>query len=290
MSDKPKFDPSQPFEPMDKPKFDPSQPFEESKQPEMGWGEYIGRGATGTLPILGGAAAGAVGGTAAGPVGAVGGAGLGYAGGKEAEAILNHYLFNDEIPDTNPLKQAARVANNTATGAAMEMGGQSLAAGAKAVAEPVMDTLKSGAQKLADNAPQMVGNAIRKGGETFRLPFLSEKATGAIADHVAEPAENLTRSLINRFTGTAGEGATDAAGAVAEGVPKDWFFRGGAAREAGHAAFVNQEPAEVIAKAANTQFAAPLQQALQRGDDAYRSMVFLLGQQYPQFRKLMTEN
>jgi hypothetical protein len=280
MSDKPKFDPSQPFDPVEKPKFDPSQPFDEVTEPKMGWGEYVGRGATGAIPAITGAAGGAIGATAGGPVGAVGGAGLGYAGGKEMQGILNHYLFNDEIPDTNPMKQAARVANNTAEGATMEMGGQALAAGAKAVAKPVMDTVggavKAGAEKLADDAPEMVGNAIRKGGETFRLPFLSEKATGTIADRIAQPAEDLTRSAISRFTGRATESAAETA---APGIGDASFWTG--------ATRPPSEPAHVLSKVTGSQFEAPLKSALQRGDDAYRSMVFLLGQQYPQFRKLM---
>lgn len=253
--------------------------------PEMGWGEYLGRGATGALPVVGGVAGGAVGGSVSGPaapVGAAAGAGLGYAGGKELEGLANHYLFGDELPSTDLGDQATRVAGNAAEGATMEMGGQALAAGAKAVAKPVMDTVggavKAGAEKFADSAPEMVGNAIRKGGDTLRLPLLTEKATGAIADRIAKPAEDLTRSAISRFTGRATESAAETA---APGIGDASFWTG--------ATRPSSEPAHVLSKMTGSQFEAPLKSALQRGDDAYRSMVFLLGQQFPEFRKLMTD-
>lgn len=92
-----------------------------SDQKPMGWGEYIGRGLTGTLPYLG-AAGGAVAGTMtpAGPLGGVGAGAMGYEGGAEAEKLLNHYLFGDNDQPTN----LHTVANNLKTGAEQEMGGQ----------------------------------------------------------------------------------------------------------------------------------------------------------------------
>lgn len=282
MSDKPKFDPSQPFDPIEKPRFDPGAPFDEVTEPKMGWGEYLGRGATGALPVVGMASGAALGSAAAGPIGAVPAGAAGYAGGKEAEGILNHYLFNDEIPDTNPLRQAARVASNAGEGALYEMGGQGLAAGTKALAKPVIDTvggaLKTGAESLAENAPEMVGNAIRKGGQTFKLPFLTEKASGAIADRIAKPAEDLTRSVVNRFTGGAGESAAEGAATSTSSRGMDPFY--GKAR--------SNDPEALIPKTRGTKFEKPLSEAASRGDDAYRSMTFLLGQQYPEFRKLMS--
>lgn len=251
--------------------------------PEMGWGESIGRGVTGSLPGIGLVGGGMIGGTTAGPLGAIGGGGLGYAGGKELEGLSNHYLFGDELPSTDLGDQALRVANNTAEGANYEMGGQILGAATKAIAEPVVDKVgslvRTGAQNLVDKAPEMVGNGIRKAGENVRIPFLSEKATGAIANRVAEPAQNFVKSALERFTGRATEGAGEA---VASTASNPEFWTGGVTRQA-------QEPAQVLSKVSGSQFEAPIKSALQRGDDAYRSIVFLLGQQFPEFRKMMMD-
>jgi hypothetical protein len=84
-----------------------------SDKPEMGWGEYIGRGVTDALPVAGG--------LLGGYVGNVPGAALGYAGGAEAKGLLNHYAFGDEVPSTNPVDQVERVAGNAAEGATQQL-------------------------------------------------------------------------------------------------------------------------------------------------------------------------
>jgi hypothetical protein len=98
----------------------------EAKQPaddkDMGWGEYLGRGATGAVPYVAGAGGAALG-TGLGLPGQIGGGALGYAGGKEAEQLLNHYLFGDENKPKSNMDKLKEVAGNTGEGALQEMGG-----------------------------------------------------------------------------------------------------------------------------------------------------------------------
>lgn len=82
-------------------------------KPEMGWGEYLGRGVTDALPVAAMAGGGLLGG--------IPGAALGYAGGAEAKGLLNHYAFGDEVPSTKPADQVERVAGNAAEGAAQQL-------------------------------------------------------------------------------------------------------------------------------------------------------------------------
>lgn len=99
------------------------------KENKMGWGEYLGRGATAAIPYVAGAGGATVGalGTPVAPVAStLAGGGLGYAGGKEIQSLLNHYLFGDENESTSPMDQLKRVAGSTKEGVEQEMGGQVL--------------------------------------------------------------------------------------------------------------------------------------------------------------------
>lgn len=100
----------------------------QTPKPEMGWGEYLGRGAIDAVPV----ATGLLGGTVSaplGPVAAVGGGALGYAGGKELQGLLKHYAFGDELPSSTPMDQATRVAGNLKEGVEQEVTGMGIGAG-----------------------------------------------------------------------------------------------------------------------------------------------------------------
>lgn len=84
---------------------------------EMGWGEYLGRGASDALPL----AAGVIGGT----VGGLPGGALGYAGGKQAKGLINHYAFGDELRKEDPITQ---VTGDVGEGLVQEMVGPALKA------------------------------------------------------------------------------------------------------------------------------------------------------------------
>jgi hypothetical protein len=113
---------------------------------EMGWPEYIGRGVTGALPVLGLTAGGAAG-AELGP-GAIGTAGLGYAAGNELQGLANHYLFGDALPSTNPLDQAKRLGSGVKEGAEAELGGKVLTG----LAAPVAKYLSGKLSNLAESA------------------------------------------------------------------------------------------------------------------------------------------
>jgi hypothetical protein len=90
---------------------------------EMGWGEYLGRGTAGALPIAMGIGGGAIGALRGGYPGAVGGGALSYAGGAEIRDLLNAYVYGDKNPSTKHLDQLKRVLGNMRDGAEQEMGG-----------------------------------------------------------------------------------------------------------------------------------------------------------------------
>jgi hypothetical protein len=127
--------------------------------PEMGWGEYIGRGVTGALPVVGGAVGGMAGAAARRRCGQSADCrrrgSLGYAGGKELERLGNHYAFGDELPDESGSDTAKRVGVNLAEGGAAEAGGQILSKAVEAanpVREYIANKLGGKAEKLAVNA------------------------------------------------------------------------------------------------------------------------------------------
>jgi hypothetical protein len=145
--------------------------------PEMGWGEYLGRGATDALPVAGMMGGGLLGSAAAPVAGSLAGAGLGYAGGEEAKGLLNHYLFGDELPDAAPTAQAARVGANVLEGVAGEMGGQVLNKGL-GLLPPLKNGLLSRARPgAAPGLLEEVGNGA-----------IDQRGIGARS--VARPAEN----------------------------------------------------------------------------------------------------
>lgn len=182
------------------------------KQPEMGWGEYLGRGATDALPVAGG--------LLGGYVGNVPGAALGYAGGAEAKGLLNHYAFGDELPSTNPGDQVERVAENAAEGAtqqlAIPVAGKAMGLLAKqapkaaaAIAEkrnivikPILDELAAIRKSLPETSGQDIDALLTeiKGINKFGKVSASEleAVRGKIKDVLAseETGPNLRRAAV----------------------------------------------------------------------------------------------
>jgi hypothetical protein len=208
--------------------------------PEMGMGEYIGRGVTGALPVVAGAAGGMAG-AAAGPLGAVAGGGFGYAGGKELERLANHYAFGDELAPEGAVDAAKRVGTNVAEGGAAEAGGQVLGKAAEAAAPYVNPVSEFIGNKLASVA-QTIPDAVEKTvpivggflGHATHIPG-GEVAGYSLGKAAAKPAAGLARSAVEGVFGKAAEEEAAAAPAAAqaaekaepaaEETPRDWFFK-----------------------------------------------------------------
>lgn len=139
-------------------------------QAPQGWGEYVGRGVTGALPVIGGAGGGMLG-SSAGPVGALGGAGLGYAGGKEAERLANGFFFGDKLPEESALDATKRVGTNVAEGAAAEAGGQALGK----VAGSAIDTVSPYTRQVSD----WISNKLGRGAENIAVRHMQPTAAQA---------------------------------------------------------------------------------------------------------------
>jgi hypothetical protein len=104
--------------------------------------EYGGLAAGGAIGAAGGIPTGGV----VSPVGAVAGAGLGYGLGKKAADALDAYAGKKPMPP--PVESMVQSGKDVATGAEMEMAGQSLGA----IAKPVGEWLASKAPRLYESA------------------------------------------------------------------------------------------------------------------------------------------
>lgn len=114
------------------------------------------RQAVGPALEAGGAAVGGILGTAAGPVGTVAGAGLGYGAARQGLRAADIALgLEQEAPTLG--QQAQQAAKDVATGAAYELGGQAIGAGAGAIAKKLAPSTAKTVEQLKTES-----NALRE--------------------------------------------------------------------------------------------------------------------------------
>lgn len=200
-------------------------------QPPQGWGEYLGRAATGAIPIVTGAGAAALA-SETGP-GAIPAAGAGYAAGSELKDAANHYLFGDKPADySDPMTVAGRVAKNGVIGAANEVGAQALAPLTNPVAKYISGRLENAAtspvlDKVA-NATNMVGK--------------SKQLISKITDQLGDTIPPSMKATADMASGAAGRAAVyhTPLGAV-QGVSD--LARAGTMAQKGLASAIDNAPA-----------------------------------------------
>lgn len=188
--------------------FEPEAPQTDAPaEPEMGWGEYIGRGVADSLPVVG-AAAGGMAGTALGPLGTVGGGALGYAGGAEARDLVKGYFMGDELPSASPEESIPRAAGNLAKGAMYEMGGQALGPAVDKVASGIGSGFNKTAGYLAEKAAKIkdarpgTGQVLLDKGVVRPMSSASGIASRAAneASKVGADKEALLSTIKGRFS------------------------------------------------------------------------------------------
>lgn len=208
---------------------------------------------------------------------------------------------------TKPLDPSAKAAlENPLMGAFSPAVG----AGAAAAAARGAGMVREGAEALATSPiPEAVANATNVVGKTKGL---AERLAGAIGDKLPQgmkaPLDWATEvagrhaAYSNPVTGIP-QGVSDAANLTSKAqkglawaldkVPQGMMTKVAApAASVAAEALVRRksdDPVETIAKLRGTRFQKQVQDAAARGDDAYRATIFMLGQQYPEFRELTSK-
>lgn len=188
---KPKFDPSQPFQEVSKPKFDPSKPFEPA--PEEKEGKFdLESSIVDQLPTLGATAGGLVGGFLGNIPGGLAGAGAGGYLGKATQNIYNSYRHPEKAPQNNldiikqPLEAGLEGTSDQALG---DVGGAligKLLPYASKLTGPLGKKLKEMAEKLAARSLGAERGTIKKLGPEKVL----ESGRYALDNDIIKPFSN----------------------------------------------------------------------------------------------------
>lgn len=190
------------------------------------------------------------------------------------------------------------------------MGAFSPAVGAAGVAGAARagGMVRNAAEGLATSPiPEVVANATNVVGKTKGL---AERLAGAIGEKLpagmkapldwATEVAGRHAAYSNPVTGIP-QGISDTANVASKAqkglawaldkVPAGATSKvAGPAAAAGVQAMIGRrdstDPVDLLSKARGTRFEKQLRDSLQRGKDSYRATVFMLGQQYPEFREL----